>query len=175
MRGGLDLCSPSTALKVNCLVIRHLYFRSVRGDLQEGHGCASRCQFLLFLCRSPFFQSTKSGFLCFLELRNPHFRAFRAQNRGFCAFLASETLIFGRFEHKIDVFVRFCPPKPSFSSFSSTKSAFLCSGGGKGASGSVTTETLSQVSSRWWFLRAYCHRDYLLYLTSTRSPSLSPG
>ena len=29
-------------------------------------------------------------------------------------------------EHKIEVFVRFCPPKPSFSGFSSTKSAFLC-------------------------------------------------
>ena len=43
VRGGLDLCSPSTALKVNCLVIRHLYFRSVRGDLQEGHYYASRC------------------------------------------------------------------------------------------------------------------------------------
>ena len=60
VRGGLDLCSPSTALKVNCLVIRHLYFRSVRGDLQEGHGCASRCQAL----------------------------SFRAQNRGFCALFA---------------------------------------------------------------------------------------
>ena len=69
----------------------------------------------------------------------------RAQNRVFCAFLASETLIFGRFEHKIEVFVRFCPSEPLFSGISSTKSAFLCSGGGKGAPGSVTTETLSQV------------------------------
>ena len=42
--GGLDLCSSSTALKANCLVIRYLYFISVRGDLQEGHGCSSRCQ-----------------------------------------------------------------------------------------------------------------------------------
>ena len=50
----------------------------------------------------------------------------RAQNRGFCALLAFGTPIFGRFEHKIGVFVRFCPPKPSFSSLSSTKSAFLC-------------------------------------------------
>ena len=58
------MCSPSTALQVNCLVIRHLYFRSLRGDLQEGHGCASRCEFLLFLCRSPFFPRTKSAFLC---------------------------------------------------------------------------------------------------------------
>ena len=31
------------------------------------------------------FSSTKSGFLCFFGLRNPRFRAFRAQNRSFCA------------------------------------------------------------------------------------------
>ena len=38
--------------------------------------------------------------------------------------------VFKLFEHKIEVFVRFCPPKPSFSSLSSTKSAFLCSSRG---------------------------------------------
>ena len=37
--------------------MRYLYFGSVRGDLQEGHDYASRCQ-------SPLFQSTKSAFLC---------------------------------------------------------------------------------------------------------------
>ena len=52
------------------------------------------------------FLSTKSGFLCAFCLRDPHFRAFRARNRGFCAFLGFETLIFGHFEHKIGVFVR---------------------------------------------------------------------
>ena len=109
MLDGLDLSSPSTSAKVNRLVIRYLQFRSVRGDLQEGHGCASRCQFLLFLCRSPFFSSTKSGFLC----------AF-----------AFGTLVFGRFEHKIEVFVRFWCLKPPFSGVSSTKSGFLCSGRG---------------------------------------------
>ena len=31
--------------------------------------------------------STKSRFLCAFALRNPRFRAFRAQNRGFCALL----------------------------------------------------------------------------------------
>ena len=87
VRGGLNLCSPSTSAKVNHLVIRHLHFWSVRGDLQEGHGCASRCQFLLFLCRSTFFPSTKSRYLCAFSLRDPRFRAFRAQNRGFCALL----------------------------------------------------------------------------------------
>ncbi|MDD7071800.1 MAG: hypothetical protein SPH62_01205, partial [Candidatus Egerieousia sp.] len=29
----------------------------------------------------------KSGFLCAFGVRNPRFRAFRAQNRGFCALL----------------------------------------------------------------------------------------
>ena len=56
-RGGLDLSSPSAFIKVNHLVIRYLYFGSVRGDLQEGHDYASWCQ-------SPLFPSTKSAFLC---------------------------------------------------------------------------------------------------------------
>ena len=53
----------------------------------------------------------------------------RAQNRGFCAFLGFETPVFRRFEHKIEVFVRFCPSRPPFSGVSSTKSAFLCAFG----------------------------------------------
>ena len=51
--------------------------------------------------------STKSRFLCAFALRNPHFRAFRAQNQGFCALLPFGTPVFGHFEHKIGVFVRF--------------------------------------------------------------------
>ena len=70
--------------------------------------------------------STKSRFLCFFGLRNPHFRAFRAQKVGFCAFLPSGTPVFRLFEHKIEVFVRFCPLEPLFSGISSTKSRFLC-------------------------------------------------
>ena len=50
----------------------------------------------------------------------------RAQNRGFCALFAFGTPIFGHFEHKIGVFVRFCPSEPLFSGISSTKSRFLC-------------------------------------------------
>ena len=126
MLGEHKLSSPSTRLKVNHLCIRYLCFESVRGDLQEGHGYASRCQFLLFLCRSPFFSSTKSGFLSAFAFRNPRFLAIRAQNRGFCAFLAFGTPVFWYFEHKIGIFVRFCPPEPLFSSVSSTKSGFLC-------------------------------------------------
>ena len=86
----------------------------MRGDLQEGHvydkrlcGYASRCQFPLFPVPIPLLPSTKTPFLCFFGLRDPRFLAFRAQNRGFCALLTFGTLIFGRFEHKIEVFVRF--------------------------------------------------------------------
>ena len=55
--------------------------------------------------------------------------SFRAQNRGFCALLPFGTPVFGRFEHKIGVFVRFYPSKPPFSGISSTKSRFLCAFG----------------------------------------------
>ena len=79
--------------------MRYLHFGSVRGDLQEGNGCSSRCQSLYF----------------------------RAHKRHFCALLAFGTPVFGHFEHKIEVFVLFWPSEPSFSGFSSTKSRFLCS------------------------------------------------
>ena len=39
------------------------------------------------------------------------------QNRHFCALLGSGTLVFGHFEHKIEVFVRFYPPSPPFGRF----------------------------------------------------------
>ena len=49
--------------------------------------------------------STKSRILCAFGVWNPDFRAFRAQNRGFCALLPSETPFFGHFKHKIGIFV----------------------------------------------------------------------
>ena len=70
----------------------------MRGDLQEGNGCASRCQ-------SP---------------------SSRAQNRGFCAFLAFGTPVFGHFKHKIGIFVSEWAIFPGFWVVSSTKSGFLC-------------------------------------------------
>ena len=120
------MSSPSTSAKVNRLVIRCLHFWSVRGDLQEGHDYgkrlggydkllhdyASRWQFLSSQCQ-------------FLPSRSP-LTSSRAQNRGFCAFLAFGTPIFGLFEHKKWVFVLFCPPEHPFLGFSSTKSRFLC-------------------------------------------------
>ena len=60
-------------------------------------------------------------------LPDANFLSSRAQNRGFCAFLAFGTPVFGHFEHKIGIFVRFRPPEPPFSGVSSTKSGFLCS------------------------------------------------
>ena len=94
--------------------------------------------FVRFWGLEPLFSdisSTNSRFLCFFGLRDPFFRAFRAQNRGFCALLGSGTPVFGLFEHKIEVFVLFCPLEPSFSGISSTKSGFLCSRGGESGIG----------------------------------------
>ena len=68
--------------------------------------------FPVFPMLFPFFPSTKSAFLCAFGVWNPYFRPFRAQNCGFCAFLAFGTLVFGLFEHKIEVFVRFWLPEP---------------------------------------------------------------
>ena len=79
----------------------------MRGDLQEGYFALLDANFLSSWCQFPF---------------------SRAQNRHFCAQMASRTPIFGHFEHKIGVFVRFWPSGPPFLGFSSTKSAFLCSG-----------------------------------------------
>ena len=102
------MSSPSAFITVNYLVMRYLHFGSVRGDLQEGNGCVSRCQLPLFPMPIPLLPSTKSSFLCFFGLRNPRFRAFRAQNRGFCVRMGDFSEILGCFD---------------------TKSGFLCSGG----------------------------------------------
>ena len=76
--------------------------------------------FVLFWPPEPTFSgisSTKSAFLCQNWQFSPGFCPFRAQNRHFCAFLGSGTLVFGHFEHKIEVFVRFYPPSPPFRAF----------------------------------------------------------
>ena len=64
--------------------------------------------FVLFWPSGPPFSgisSTKSAFLSAFVLRARRFRAFRAQNRGFCALLPFGTPVFGLFEHKISIFV----------------------------------------------------------------------
>ena len=105
----------------------------MRGDLQEGNvydkrlrGYAFRYQFPPFPVPIPILPSTKIGLLCAFGLWEPSFQAVRAQKVGFCAFFAFGTPDFWLFEHKIEVFVRFCPPKPPFSGISRTKSGFLC-------------------------------------------------
>ena len=62
----------------------------------------------------------------------------RAQNRGFCAFLASGTHVFKHFEHKIEVFVRFCPSAPRFRAFRAHNLHFCARGGSRS---SVTDDT----------------------------------
>ena len=74
------------------------------------------------ICRKVTFRVTASPF----RFPMPFSPSPRAQNCHFCAFLTFGTLIFGRFEHKIGVFVLFWPSGPSFSGVSSTKSRFLC-------------------------------------------------
>ena len=51
------MSSSSTPSKVNCLVIKTLHFRGVRGDLQER-------PYLFFPMPIPFFPSTKTSILC---------------------------------------------------------------------------------------------------------------
>ena len=80
MLGELKLMPPRTAVKVNCLVMKYLHFESVRGDLQEGYFALPDANFLSSWCQFPF---------------------SRAQNRGFCAFLAFGTPVFEHFEHKM--------------------------------------------------------------------------
>ena len=120
------MSSPSALIKVNYLIIRYLHFESVRGDLQEAQVYGKRLRDYASRCQFHVVSSTKSGFLCFFGLRNPCFRAFRAQNRGFCALFGFETLVFGHFAHKIEVFVRFWLSESPFLGISSTKLGFLC-------------------------------------------------
>ena len=80
------MSSPSALLKVNYLVMRHLHFGNVRGDLQEGYFFASRCH--LSRC-----SSTKMPILCSKSpkmrvsnpksAQKPRFCARNARKRGF--------------------------------------------------------------------------------------------
>ena len=67
--------------------------------------CFSRRPFYASRCHLPLFPSTKSAFLCAFALRNPHFRPFRAQNRGFCVRKGNFSPVLPPFEHKIGFFV----------------------------------------------------------------------
>ena len=86
--------------------------------------------FVRFCPSKPLFSglsSTKRAFLCQKGQLFPGFTPSRAQNRGFCAFLAFGTAVFGRFEHKIEVFVSERATFPRFYPLLSTKLRFLVS------------------------------------------------
>ena len=89
-----------------------LCFPMLISSLPGANPCLSEYKigvFVRFWGQKPLFSgfsSTKSRFLCFFGLRDPSFQAFWAQNRDFCALLGLGTLVFGHFEHKIEVFVR---------------------------------------------------------------------
>ena len=129
--------------------------------------------FVRFYPSKPSFSgcsSTKSRFLCAFTLRNPSFQAFRAQNRVFCALLPSETLVFGLFEHKIGVFVRFYPSGPPFSAIPSTKSRFLCAFASKFFPIMVFMGSLPTASSRWLFATAPWPATFSRWRSATAAP-----
>ena len=72
------MSSPSALLKVNYLVLRCLHFESLRGELQEGHFYASRCQF-------PVCSSTKMAILCSGSPKMGGSEGKSAQKPRFCA------------------------------------------------------------------------------------------
>ena len=76
--GEHKLSLPSTRLKVNHLCIRCLCFESVRGELQESHFYASRCNLSLFA-------STKMPILCSKGLKMGVPKPKSAQKPRFCA------------------------------------------------------------------------------------------
>ena len=65
--------------------------------------------------------STKSAFLCAFTLQNPHFLAFRAQNRGFCVRMGDFSEILGRFDTKSAFLCAFCLRNPHFQAFRAQK------------------------------------------------------
>ena len=95
--GEHKLSSPSTRLKVNHLCIRYLCSESVRGDLQEGHFYASRCNLSLCL-------STKTSILCSKsremgvpdpkKAQKPRFCARKGRKRGFQTPKAHKNAVF---------------------------------------------------------------------------------
>ena len=71
--------------------------------MQEGYFALLDANFLSSWCQFPF---------------------SRAQNRGFCAFLAFRTPVFRHFEHEIGIFVLFLPSEPRFRAFRAQNRGF---------------------------------------------------
>ena len=120
--GEHKLSSPSTRLKVNHLCIRYLCFESVRGDLQEGHFYASRCQF-------PLCSSTKTKILCSKCPKTGSPKRKSAQKYRFCARKARKQGSRRPKKHKNLDFVLEMPENRGYGGQKSTKMPILCSEG----------------------------------------------
>ena len=100
------LSSPSTRLKVNHLCIRYLCFKSVRGDLLEGHIYGNGLPFSLPDATCPSARAQK-----------PRFCARKARKQGFRT----------PKKHKNPDFVLEKPENGGFGPQKSTKTPILCS------------------------------------------------
>ena len=106
---GLDVAfRVLSCVEVALRVLRYLAlrFRCASGRCASFQAVLSRFEWLFpaapgrsVLFRAP--PSTKSAFLCAFWLQDPHFPAFRAQNRGFCVRMGDFSEIFGRFDTKM--------------------------------------------------------------------------
>ena len=86
------------AWRLRFVVLRAVALRS-RRSCSVSDGCSLPRRASRYSFRAP--PSTKSAFLCAFWLRDPHFPAFRAQNRGFCVRMGDFSEIFGRFDTKM--------------------------------------------------------------------------
>ena len=79
------MSSPSTAAKVNYLVMKYLHFRNARGDLQEGHVYAKRLRDYASRCHLSLCSSTKTPILCSEGSKTGVPKGKSAQKPRFCA------------------------------------------------------------------------------------------
>ena len=118
------MSSPSALLKVNYLVLRCLHFESLRGELQEGHFYASRCQF-------PVCSSTKMAILCSGSPKMGGSEGKSAQKPRFCARNARKWGFRRQKAHKNLDFVLEMPENGGSRPQKRTKTLILCSEGRK--------------------------------------------
>ena len=102
-RSGCVAVALRVTLRLRCVAVA---FRCASGRCASFQAVLSRfgrffpaaLGLSVLICATP---STKSAFLCAFWLRDPHFPAFRAQNRGFCVRMGDFSEIFGRFDTKM--------------------------------------------------------------------------
>ena len=122
------MSSPSELLKVNYLVMKHLHFGSVRGDLQEGHVYAKRLRGYTFRSHFSLCSSTKMPILCSKcpKMRVPDPKS--AQKLRFCARNARKWGFRRQKAHKNPDFVLVRSKNQGKIASSDTKTPILCSG-----------------------------------------------